>query len=158
MFFILQRLICIDRIPSRFGCPRARNFCYPAKSNWKVSFMRSRTKVVLEVFVLLALVVAAWSKPLPWPALGPPAAEAHSVSGKIAAVGETQVALDILKDRKPGIIHFLIDEHTAIEGKLAVGAQAAVDYRVDGDKMIATHIIITQASGVRPAKGNTDFF
>jgi hypothetical protein len=112
--------------------------------------MRFRTMVVLDVFVLLALVVAAWSKPVPTPFDSPrsPSAEAHSISGKIAAVGDTQFALDILKDRKPGIMLFLIDEHTGIEGKLTIGAQAAVAYRVDGDKIIATHVVITQASGV----------
>lgn len=112
--------------------------------------MRFRTMVLIDAFFLLALAFAAGSRPLPeaLDSLHSPVSEAHSISGKIAAVGETQFALDILKDRKPDIVHFVIDENTAVEGKLVVGAQAAVDYRVDGDKMIAIHVIITQASGI----------
>ena len=112
--------------------------------------MRFRTMVVIDGFVLLALTIAAWSRPLPAPreSLLSPRPEAHSVSGKIAAVSEAQFALDILKDRKPNIVHFVIDENTAVEGKLTVGAHAAVDYRMDGDKMIAIHVVITQASGI----------
>jgi len=112
--------------------------------------MRFRTLMVVDAFVLLAVAFAAWSKPVPAP-LGlllsaPP--EAHSISGKIAAVAESQISLDILKNAKPDIVHFVIDENTAVEGKLTVGAQAAVDYRVDGEKMIATRVVIIQASGV----------
>jgi len=112
--------------------------------------MRFRTLLVVDAFVLLAVALAAWSKPVPAPLdsrlASPP--EAHSVSGKIAAVAESQISLDILKNAKPDIVHFVIDENTAVEGKLTVGAQAAVDYRVDGEKMIATRVVIIQASGV----------
>jgi hypothetical protein len=112
--------------------------------------MRFRTLVVIDAVFLLALAIAVWSRPLPaaLDSLLSPAPEAHAISGKIAAVGETQFALDILKDRKPDIVHFVIDENTAVEGKLVVGAEAAVDYRVDGDKMIAIHVVITQASAM----------
>ena len=112
--------------------------------------MRFRTMVVIDAFLLLALAIAAWSRPLPAAlnAVLSPLPEAHSISGKIAAVGETQLALDILKDSKPDIVHFVLDENTAVEGKLVVGAHAAVDYRVDGDKMVAIHVVITQASGI----------
>ena len=112
--------------------------------------MRFRTMVLIDGFVLLALAMASWSRPHPAPlaSLLSPPPEAHAVSGKIAAVSETQFALDILKDKKPNIVHFVIDENTAVEGKLTVGAHAAVDYRMDGDKMIALHVVITQASGI----------
>jgi hypothetical protein len=112
--------------------------------------MRFRTLIVVDAFVLLAVALAAWSKPVPAPlgSLLSRPAEAHSISGKIAAVAESQISLDILKNAKPDIVHFVIDENTAVEGKLTVGAQAAVDYRVDGEKMIATRVVIIQASGV----------
>jgi len=117
--------------------------------------MRFRTMVVIDAFVLLALAIAAWSRPLPAApdSLLLPSPEAHSISGRIADVGETQFALDILKDRKPDIVHFSLDEHTAVEGKLVVGAHAAVDYRVDGDKLIAIHVVITQAAGITAHEG-----
>jgi hypothetical protein len=112
--------------------------------------MRFRTMLVIDAFLLLAIALAAWSKPAPAPldALLFPAPEAHSVSGKIAAVAESQISLDTLKNAKPDIVHFVIDENTAVEGKLTVGAQAEVDYRVDGEKMIATRVVILQASGI----------
>ena len=112
--------------------------------------MRFRTMVVVDLFILLAVVLGAWSKPAPAPldSLLAASPEAHSVSGKIAAVAESQISLDILKNAKPDIVHFMIDENTAVEGKLTVGAQAAVDYRVDGEKMIATRVVIIQASGI----------
>lgn len=112
--------------------------------------MRFRTLVVIDVFVLLALAVAVWPKPSSrsFEPVFSSSPETHSVSGKIASVGESQFELDILKDTKPNIVHFVVDENTAVEGKLSVGAHAAVDYRVDGDKMIATHVVITQALGV----------
>ena len=112
--------------------------------------MRFRTMVVVDAFVLLAIALAAWTKPVSAPLHSllsrPP--ESHSVSGKIAAVAESQLSLDILKNAKPDIVHFVIDENTAVQGKLTVGAQAAVDYRVDGERMIATRVVIIQASGI----------
>jgi hypothetical protein len=106
--------------------------------------------VVVDAFVLLAMALAAWSKPVsaPHQSLLAGAPESHSVSGKIAAVAESQLSLDILKNAKPDIVHFVIDENTEVEGKLTVGAQAAVDYRVDGERMVATRVVITQASGI----------
>ncbi len=110
--------------------------------------MRFRTMVVVDVLILLAVALAAWSKPAPLDSLLASPPEAHSVSGKIAALAESQISLDILKNAKPDIVHFVIDENTAVEGKLTVGAQAAVDYRVDGEKMIATRVVIIQTSGI----------
>ena len=111
--------------------------------------MRFRTMVVVDAFVLLAISLAAWSKPVaPLHSLLSRPPESHSVSGKIAAVAESQLSLDILKNAKPDIVHFVIDENTAVEGKLTVGAHAAVDYRVDGERMIATRVVITQPSGI----------
>ncbi len=112
--------------------------------------MRFRTMVLVDVLILLAVALAAWSNPAPAPLdsmlSAPP--EAHSVSGKIAAVAESQISLDILKNAKPDIVRFVIDENTAVEGKLTVGAQAAVDYRVDGENMVATRVVIMPASGI----------
>ncbi len=112
--------------------------------------MRFRTMVALNSMVLLLLAQAAWSRPLPNSiaslVAGKP--ESHSISGKIASVGETQLTLDILKDQKSGIVAFVIDQETSLEGKLTVGAPAAVDYRVEGEKMIATRVVITKACGV----------
>jgi hypothetical protein len=112
--------------------------------------MRLRSISVLGALLLFALAVAAWATPVPAPfapLLSLPG-ETHSISGKITSVSDTQIALDVLKNQKPDTIHFVIDEHTTVEGKLAVGVPAAVDYRMEGDKMIATRVIVTQASGM----------
>jgi hypothetical protein len=112
--------------------------------------MRFRSVSVIGALLLFALAIATWPTPIPTPLvllLSPPA-ETHSVSGKISSVGESQFALDTVKNQKPDTIQFLIDENTRIEGKLTIGAPAAVDYRLDGDKMIATRVVVTQASGL----------
>ena len=106
--------------------------------------------VIIDAFLLFAVALGASSRQTPASHdsfLSPPP-EAHSVSGKIAAVAESQISLDILKNAKPDLVQFVIDENTAVEGKLTVGAHAAVDYRVDGEKMIATRVVIIQASGI----------
>jgi hypothetical protein len=36
-----------------------------------------------------------------------------------------------------------------MEGKLAIGANATVDYRSAGGKNIATHVVVVAASGLR---------
>jgi hypothetical protein len=136
------------RFPARL-VPFLPLFGVPSEIDMGGSIMRFRTMVIVDAFVLLAIALAAWSKPVPSPLdslLSPP--ESHSVSGKIAAVAESQFSLDILKNAKPDIVHFVIDENTAVEGKLSVGAHAAVDYRVDGERMIATRVVIVQASGI----------
>jgi hypothetical protein len=111
--------------------------------------MRLRTVVVIDALILLALAAAVWSKPVPEPIDGLLSfpAETHLISGTVTSVNESDLALDVLKNQKPDVVHFLIDEHTAVEGKLAAGVQAAVNYRIEGDKMIATRVVVTQSPG-----------
>ena len=110
--------------------------------------MRFRTVSVLGALLLLAFAVPAWSIPILTPAVSlvPSNPESHSIAGRISAVGDMQFSLDIQKNNQPNTMQFLTDEHTKLEGKLAVGAQASVDYRVEGDKMIATRIVVTPAA------------
>ena len=75
-------------------------------------------------------------------------AEHQSVKGRISSVGDGQFAVDTVTDEKANTVQFMIDNNTKVDGKLAVGAQAAVDYRLDGNTMIATHVVVMPASGV----------
>jgi hypothetical protein len=45
-------------------------------------------------------------------------------------------------------LQFLVDGDTKVEGKLAVGAQATVEYRGAEGKYIATRVVVTPASGM----------
>jgi hypothetical protein len=42
----------------------------------------------------------------------------------------------------------MVDDKTKVEGKLAVGAQATVEYRSNEGKNIAVRVIVTPASGM----------
>lgn len=47
-------------------------------------------------------------------------------------------------------MRFLIDGDTKVEGKLAVGAQATVEYRSENEKNIAVRVVATPISGIHP--------
>jgi hypothetical protein len=75
--------------------------------------------------------------------------ETQSASGKIASVGDAQFTMSIGKDQDRKDLQFVIDENTKVDGQLSVGAQATVDFKLDGGKNIATHVIVTPSSGVQ---------
>jgi len=56
--------------------------------------------------------------------------------------------VQVTKDLDMNTVQFLVDDKTKVEGKLAVGAQATVEYRSNGDKKIAVHVIVTPTSGM----------
>jgi len=111
--------------------------------------MRFRTVLFLGYFFMLCFTIAAWSTPYPsQPAGLPPSpAETKSVSGRIVSIGDSQFSLEVPKEEKPYTLQFQLDGDTQLEGTLAVGSQATVNYHSDGGKMIATHVIATPASG-----------
>jgi len=45
-------------------------------------------------------------------------------------------------------VQFLVDGKTKVEGKLAGGAEATVEYRSEEGKNIAVRVIVTPASGM----------
>lgn len=113
--------------------------------------MRFRTAVSLASLFLLCFTVAVWAQPLSSRASeesaeGP--TESQTVSGKISAVGDASFSVDVKKDQDMSIVQFLIDEKTLVDGKLAVGAQAIVEYRSEEGRNIATHIIVKQTSSM----------
>lgn len=112
--------------------------------------MRFRTALSLASFFLLCFSVAVWS-PLnaQSPVKANTAGETQTISGKIASVGDAEFTLEVNQDQKQNRVQFLVDGATKVEGKLSVGAQATVDYRSEGGKNIATHVLVNPASGMQ---------
>jgi hypothetical protein len=111
--------------------------------------MRFRTAVSIATFFLLCFAISLWSVPVP-AAVGPfrTTPEPSSVSGTIANVNTSQFTLSLSRNKNPNKLEFVIDSNTRIEGKLVVGAQATVDYRAEGQQLVATHITVLPASGI----------
>jgi hypothetical protein len=113
------------------------------------STMRFRTAVSLASFFLLCFAISLWSAPLPGeaaPFRGTP--ETSSISGTIASVNSSQFTLSLNRNQNPNKLEFVIDSNTKIEGKLTIGAQASVDYRAEGQQLIAKHVVVLPASGI----------
>ena len=107
--------------------------------------MRFRTAVSLATLFLLCFTVAVWSQPLPSKAskaLMNEEAESQSVSGKISSVGDASFSIDVKNSQDTSTVQFLVDGKTVVEGKLAVGQQAMVEYHSEDGKNIATHVVV----------------
>lgn len=111
--------------------------------------MKLRAACTLATMFLLCFTVAAWSSPLDEIKATENPPETQSASGKIASVGDAEFTISIGKDRNQKEMHFLIDGNTKVDGRLSVGAQATVDFKLDSGKNIATHVIVTPSSGLR---------
>ena len=113
--------------------------------------MRFRTALCLATLFLACFTVAAWSTPVPdrpVPSDPQPASDNPSLSGKIASIGDAAFALEIAKGKEQNTVQFLVDDQTKVEGQLTVGAQATVEYRSNGDKNIAVHVVVMPSSGI----------
>ncbi len=113
--------------------------------------MRFRTALCLTTLFLACFTVAAWSAPVPdrlAPCDPQPTPENQSLSGKIASIGDAAFALEVAKGKDVNTVQFMVDEQTKVEGKLAVGAQATVEYRSNADKNIAVHVVVVPNSGM----------
>jgi Domain of unknown function (DUF5666) len=112
--------------------------------------MRFRTAVSLATLFLLCFTISLWSVPLPAEA-GPlrNSPDPSSVTGKVAVVNASQFTLELNPNQNPNKLEFVIDSNTKIEGKLTVGAHATVDYRAEGQQLVATHVVVLPASGIQ---------
>jgi len=113
--------------------------------------MRFRTILCLATLFLTFFTVAAWSTAIPDQLLtsnAQPAPDTQSTSGKVASVEGAAFSLEVAKGKDMSTVHFLVDDNTKVEGKLAVGAQATVEYRSNGGKNIAVHVVVVQSSGI----------
>jgi hypothetical protein len=112
--------------------------------------MRFRTAISLATFFMLCFAISLWSVPAP-AEVGPPRhiPEPSSVSGTIANVNTSEFTLSLNRNQNPNKLEFVIDSNTKIEGKLAVGSHATVDYRAEGQQLIATRVVVLPASGIQ---------
>jgi hypothetical protein len=113
--------------------------------------MRFRTALCLGILFLTCFTVAAWSTSVPdrlVPGDPQPVPDTQSVSGKISSVDDAAFTVDVAKGKDVNTVQFLVDDQTKVEGKLAVGAQATVEYRSNGGKYIAVHVVVLQSSGM----------
>lgn len=112
--------------------------------------MRLRTILSLATLFLTCFTLAVFAQPSERAETEVNrAAENQSVSGKIVSIGDAAFALSVSKDnQKEQTVQFLIDDKTRMEGKLAVGAEAMVEYRSDSGQNIAVHVVVTPSSGV----------
>jgi hypothetical protein len=107
--------------------------------------MRIRTILTLATLFLTCFTVAAWSTPLTdRPASGPfdPATQNGYVSGRISSIRGASFSVDVQKSQDVVTLTFLIDGATKIDGKLAVGSTATVDYRNRGADNVAVHVVV----------------
>jgi hypothetical protein len=109
--------------------------------------MQIRKILSVTSMALFSFGTATFSAPLTKAVVSAPA-ENQSVKGRISAVGDAHFSVDTVDGDKTNTVQFMIDDHTKMDGKLTVGAQAAVDYRVDGNTMIATHVVVMPTSGI----------
>jgi hypothetical protein len=117
-------------------------------------FMRFRAFLSLTTLFLALFTVAVFSESslARDASAGRTPTENQSVSGQIASIGDAAFAVSITKDKQgPQTVEFLVDDKTKVEGKLAIGAQAMVEYRSDSGRNIAVHVVVTPASGVGPS-------
>jgi len=113
--------------------------------------MRFRTSLVLATLFVVCFTIAAWSAPSPaLPGEGhlSPTPDNQSLSGQITSVGDAEFSVQVAKNKDTSTVQFMVDDKTKVEGKLAVGAQATVEYRSNEGKNIAIRVIVTPASGM----------
>ena len=107
--------------------------------------MRFRTVLSLATLFVFCFTLAVWSQPLPASEATPRAeggVPSESVSGKISSIGDASFSVDVVKNQDINTVQFLIDGSTKVEGKLAVGARATVEYRSDDGRNVATHVVV----------------
>jgi hypothetical protein len=112
--------------------------------------MRFRTAFYLASLFLVCFTFAAWSAPAPGrlaPANLQPAVENQSLSGSISSVGDAEFSMEVQKNQDVKTVQFLVDDNTKVEGKLAVGAQARVEYHSNGGKNIAVRVVVAPPQG-----------
>jgi hypothetical protein len=118
-------------------------------------------QLLLSVVASGLLIAPAWARRVPavsgsqpqqapaQPAPNQPAPDAtatSSASGKIVAATDTSLSLEIQQGSDPSTQQFVINSETKVDGKLAVGAMATVEFRTDNGTQIATQITVQSGS------------
>jgi hypothetical protein len=126
--------------------------------------MKKITRLGLSVMSGSFLAVAAWGLPATAPAIDAPqnnpaaaenAAQLQSVSGTISTVQRDSFTLVTSASGPQGenfrqgrastrAMMFIIDQNTAVDGKLKVGANADVAYRQDNGNNVAVSVAVSK--------------
>ena len=111
--------------------------------------MKDAGRVVLVGFAILLLAVGVLALPrtthngATYVANGQAAPQTKTASGKITAVAKDSFTLALAggaESNDPKTVTFFIDQNTAIEGTLKVGANADVTYREENGKNLAISV------------------
>jgi hypothetical protein len=113
--------------------------------------MRFRTALSVATLFLVCFTVAVWATPVdavsrPMPGSEP---ETQTVSGRIAAVGESEFTIEVKQNQQSFKVKFILDGNTKVEGKLAVGSKATVDYRSEAGNNVASRVSVVQISNLQ---------
>ena len=110
--------------------------------------MRLRTALSIVTLFLFCFTLAVWATPLDArsPLKSDPVPE--TVSGRIIAVSDAELALEVSQGQQRIKVLIRIDAKTMVDGKLSIGSQATVEYRSQNADIIATHISVLPASGL----------
>jgi hypothetical protein len=113
--------------------------------------MRFRTALSVAAFFVLCFTVAVWSTPVAGQdtLTSSAGAETQTVSGKIASIGDAEFSVEVREGERRGKRKFRIDGNTRVEGHLSVGAQATVEYRLEGDTNVAVSVSVLETSGIQ---------
>ena len=117
--------------------------------------MKVSKQVLLTVLATGLLIAPAWSRSMSAATTSnhaqqgptqPAPAATGSATGKIVAVTDASLSLAVQQGSDPQTQQFIINSDTKIDGKLAVGAMATVEFSTDGGNQIATHISVQSGS------------
>lgn len=112
--------------------------------------MKLRAILTLTTLFMACFTLAVFAQTADKTSSTTSATENQSVSGKIISVGDAMFSMNVATDnQKTQTVQFMVDDKTRMEGKLAIGAQAMVEYRSDSGQNIAVHVVVTPSSGQR---------
>jgi hypothetical protein len=113
--------------------------------------MRFRTALSVATLFLVCFTVAVWATPVgsATPAMPGSEPETQTVSGRIAAVGESEFTIEVKQNQQSFKVKFILDGNTKVEGKLAVGSKATVDYRSEAGNNLASLVSVVPVSSLQ---------
>jgi hypothetical protein len=122
--------------------------------NFRRCVVRFPKQVLLSLFAVGLLVAPAWARRVAAPTSNyaqqaptqPAPAATATVSGKITAATNASLSLEVQQGGDPEARQFVINADTKIDGTLAVGAMATVEFRIDNGSQIATHVTVQPGS------------
>jgi hypothetical protein len=151
IFLILQRLISTKENMFN-GTPLAAPYADLSRNLIPEEAMKVKALISAAVLSLPLCTIATWVVPLMPGGFSvaqaqdlPKPPETKVTDGKVTGVGKETFSIEVQEDKTPKTIQFVVDQNTKIDGKIMVGLTAQVEYKVDGEKNIALHVIVTTA-------------